>query len=138
VALGGWRVAVLADGELGYSVRHSVRLPAGELLATGERRLPNSGTPYATRCGWRVAGEVALAPGDWRAAAGERRLPAGKVATGEWRPTKWRGRLATGEVATGGGEPRVFGRRPLAAGARTTVYCLAACAVASGLLNLGN
>jgi hypothetical protein len=60
--------------------------------------------------------------------AGERRLASGEVATGEWRPTKWRGRLATGEVATGGGEPRVFGRRSLAAGARTTVYCLAACA----------
>jgi hypothetical protein len=101
---------------LGELAANSVRrLALGELAANsgtplGAVRLPNSGTPlgaaaelgYATRCGWRVAGEVALAPGDWRAAAGE--VATGEVAGG-WRPRVFgEVGLATGEVA-GDGRP---------------------------------
>jgi hypothetical protein len=92
VALGGWRVA---DGKLGYALGAVWLLNSGTALGAAVE------LGYDTRCGWRVAGEVALAPGDWRAAAGERRL------------AKWR--LATGEVA-GGWRPRVFGEVGLATG----------------------
>lgn len=41
----------LALGELAANLGGDWRAPAGELLATGEHRLPNSGTPYATGAG---------------------------------------------------------------------------------------
>jgi hypothetical protein len=98
----------------------------------GELRLPNSGTPLGavqlpnsgTPLG--AAGEL-LAKWRWHLATGERRLAKWRLATGEvagdWRPRVFgEVGLATGEVAT-----RVFGRRPLAAGARTTAWLPALC-----------
>jgi hypothetical protein len=55
--LGAWRelaansVRRLALGELAANLGGDWRAPAGELLATGEHRLSNSGTPYATGAG---------------------------------------------------------------------------------------
>jgi hypothetical protein len=112
-------------------------------VATGEHRLASCWRLASTGCRTRVRRTpLALAPGDWRggwrAAAGERRLASGGCRLAKWRPARATGDRRSGGWRWAGGEPRVFGCRPLGAGGwwpggrgRLRALLSTACAVAS-------
>jgi hypothetical protein len=131
--LGAWRVG----GELGAAAcawrvggKLGWRLASTGWRVAGDWRAPAAELGYAVRhWRWRLVTGVAT---------GERRLASGGCRLAKWRPARATGDRRSGGWRWAGGEPRVFGCRPLGAGGwwpggrgRLRALLSTACAVAS-------